>query len=152
MPCLRNSPERKSNSKAPKRAPRVREVTAIRRFRVSGSLPLKTRRKEYRPDHARGRCNLPEFKELDDQNKNTHRPSADHCAFSDFAPMFRVAGPAFCTTTEHAGGSMQNSRTLGGSNSFMNPRFHRIAMALTIAAALLSLSSCGTNYGNNGGG
>ncbi len=29
---------------------------------------------------------------------------------------------------------MQNSRTLGRSNSFMNPGFHRIAMALTIAA------------------
>jgi len=31
---------------------------------------------------------------------------------------------------------MQNSQTLGRSNSFMKPGFHRIAMALTIAAAL----------------
>jgi Bacterial Ig-like domain (group 2)/Galactose oxidase, central domain/Kelch motif len=31
---------------------------------------------------------------------------------------------------------MQNSQTLGRSNSLMNPGFHRIAMALTIAAAL----------------
>jgi len=31
---------------------------------------------------------------------------------------------------------MQNSRTLGRSNSFMNSGFHRIAMALTIAASL----------------
>src|SRR5580658_8971838 len=30
---------------------------------------------------------------------------------------------------------MRNSRTLGRSNSFMNPGFHRIAMALTIAAS-----------------
>lgn len=30
---------------------------------------------------------------------------------------------------------MKNSRTLGRSNSFMTPGFHRIAMALTIAAA-----------------
>jgi hypothetical protein len=29
---------------------------------------------------------------------------------------------------------MQNSRTLGESKSVMNPGFHRIAMALTIAA------------------
>src|SRR4029077_10527340 len=35
------------------------------------------------------------------------------------------------------GGSMQNSRTLGRSNSFMNPGFHRIARALTIAAFLV---------------
>jgi Bacterial Ig-like domain (group 2)/Kelch motif/Galactose oxidase, central domain len=31
---------------------------------------------------------------------------------------------------------MQNSQTLGRSNSFMKPGFHRITMALTIAAAL----------------
>jgi hypothetical protein len=31
---------------------------------------------------------------------------------------------------------MQNSQTLGRSNSSMKPGFHRIAMALTIAAAL----------------
>ena len=38
--------------------------------------------------------------------------------------------------------AMQNSRTLGRSNSFMNPGFHRIAMALTIAAAF-GLWGCG---------
>jgi Bacterial Ig-like domain (group 2)/Kelch motif len=37
---------------------------------------------------------------------------------------------------------MQNSRTLGRSNSFMNPGFHRIAMALTIAA-VLGVWGCG---------
>ena len=37
---------------------------------------------------------------------------------------------------------MQNSRTLGRSNSFMNRGFHRIAMALTIAAAF-GLWGCG---------
>ena len=37
---------------------------------------------------------------------------------------------------------MQNSRTLGRSNSFMNPGFHRIVMALTIAAAF-GLWGCG---------
>lgn len=38
-------------------------------------------------------------------------------------------------TLAKLGGSMQNSRNLGRSNSFMNLGFHRIAMALTIAAA-----------------
>ena len=38
--------------------------------------------------------------------------------------------------------AMQNSRTLGRTNSFMNPGFHRIAMALTIAAAF-GLWGCG---------
>jgi len=37
---------------------------------------------------------------------------------------------------------MQNSRTLGRSNSVMNPGFHRIAMALTMVAAL-GLWGCG---------
>jgi hypothetical protein len=37
---------------------------------------------------------------------------------------------------------MRNSRTLGRSNSFMNPGFHRIATALTIAAAL-GIWGCG---------
>jgi len=37
---------------------------------------------------------------------------------------------------------MQNSRTLGQTNSFMNPGFHRIAMALAIAAAS-GLWGCG---------
>ena len=37
---------------------------------------------------------------------------------------------------------MQNSRTLGQSNSLMNPGFHRIAVALTIAAAL-GVCGCG---------
>ncbi len=37
---------------------------------------------------------------------------------------------------------MQSSRTLGRSNSFMNPGFHRIAVALTIAAAF-GLWGCG---------
>jgi len=37
---------------------------------------------------------------------------------------------------------MQNSRTLGRTNSFMNPGFHRIAMALTIASAF-GLWGCG---------
>jgi Bacterial Ig-like domain (group 2) len=38
---------------------------------------------------------------------------------------------------------MQNSRTLGRSNSFMNPGFHRIAMVLTIAAAAFGVWGCG---------
>ena len=37
---------------------------------------------------------------------------------------------------------MQNSQTLGRSNSFVKPGFHRIAMALTIAAAF-GLCGCG---------
>ena len=37
---------------------------------------------------------------------------------------------------------MQNSRTLGQTDAFMNPGFHRIAMALTIAAAF-GLWGCG---------
>jgi len=52
----------------------------------------------------------PAFRELHDQNKNTRRPCADHCASSDFAPMSRDAGRAFCTTTEHDGVNV-NSRT-----------------------------------------
>ncbi len=38
---------------------------------------------------------------------------------------------------------MQNSRTLGRSNLFMNPGFHRIAMALTIAATAFGVWGCG---------
>jgi hypothetical protein len=38
---------------------------------------------------------------------------------------------------------MQNSRISGQSDPFMNPGFHRIAMALTMAAAALGLSGCG---------
>ena len=40
---------------------------------------------------------------------------------------------------------MQNSRTLGRSNSFMNPGFHRIATAVTIAAAAFGVWGCGGN-------
>ncbi len=39
---------------------------------------------------------------------------------------------------------MQNSRTLGRSNLFLKPGFHRIAMALTIAAAF-GLWGCGSS-------
>jgi hypothetical protein len=38
---------------------------------------------------------------------------------------------------------MQNSRTLGRSNSLMNPGFHRIATALTMAAAAFGIWGCG---------
>lgn len=38
---------------------------------------------------------------------------------------------------------MQNSRTLGRSNSLMNPGFHRIATVLTIAAAAFGVWGCG---------
>ena len=48
----------------------------------------------------------PAFIELHDQNKNTCKPYADHCAKSDFAPMSRDAVRAFCTTAERDGGSV----------------------------------------------
>ena len=56
------------------------------------------------------RYNQPTFNDLHDQNKNSHRPYADHCASSEFAPMSPDAGWAFCIATEHDGINA-NSRT-----------------------------------------
>jgi hypothetical protein len=49
----------------------------------------------YVPYQARISCNSPEFNELDDQNKNTYKPYAGHCASSDLAPMSRDVGRGF---------------------------------------------------------
>jgi len=69
--------------------------------------------------HLRSMCGCaykpPAFIELHDQNKNTHRPYADHCASINFAPMSRDAGLAVCTTTEHDGGSVCKIRGLWDS-------------------------------------
>src|ERR1051326_6804128 len=122
-----------STSKASKRILRVRSVASIAAFPDC--------QKSISPTayHLRNMCvsayKPPAFRELHDQNKNIYKPYANHCALCDFAPRSRDAGLTFCTTTEHDGGNMQNSQTLGRSNLFMNPGFHRITMALTIAAA-----------------
>jgi hypothetical protein len=79
---------------------------------------------------------------LHDQKKNTHRPYANHCASSDFAPMSRTQAEHFMQRLSMAEVAMQDSRTLGRSNSFTNPGFHRIATALTIALAI-GVSGCG---------
>jgi hypothetical protein len=47
------------------------------------------------PQKAPITYNLPELNGLDDQNKNTYKPYADHCVTSDLAPMSRTHAEHF---------------------------------------------------------
>src|SRR5580704_2106553 len=99
MPCLYNSPERKSTSKALKRVLQVRRGASIAGFELAASLSpnprgrmIKCRIKRLFP------CNSLEFRGLNDQNQNTYRPYPHHCPSRRFAQMLaeRCTERALC--------------------------------------------------------
>src|SRR5258708_6361117 len=83
MPCLYNSPERKSTSKAPRRVPRVLTGAVMADVRVwRQSTTNYCGQKQDVTDRTHVPRNIPEFKELHDQNQNRRRPCRCHCAWS----------------------------------------------------------------------